>query len=130
MRLLIFLEGASWDRRYHASALAASATATGDDVELVLLSGALVAWVEEGGWNRLDPDPPLTAERIGAVAFPPLSTLLETARQTGRFRIYGCSASARLLDLDLDRVQDRVDAVLGWQSFASRIAKADRVLNF
>ena len=64
------------------------------------------------------------------MAFPPLATLLETARATGRLRLYGCSASARLLDLDLDRVQDRIDAILGWQSFASRIAKADRVVTF
>lgn len=129
MRLLIFLQGDSWDRRYQASALAASAVAAGDEVELVLLTGALAAWVE-GAWNRLDPEPPLTAERIEAVAFPPLETLLAPARETGRLRLYGCSASARLLDLDLDRVQDRVDAVLGWQSFASRIEKADRVVTF
>jgi len=129
MRLLILLHGDSWDRRYHASALAASATAVGDEVELVLLSGALAAWVEEE-WSRLDPEPPLTAGRIDEVAFPPLATLLETARATGKLRLYGCSASARLLDLDPDRVQDRIDAILGWQSFASRIAKADRVVTF
>ncbi len=129
MRLLIFVEGDSWDRRYHASSLAASAAAAGDQVEIVLLSGALMVWVEEQ-WSRLDPDPPLTAERIEEVGFPPLETLLEPARATGALRIYGCSASARLLDLDLDRVQDRVDAILGWQSFAGRIAKADRVVTF
>lgn len=129
MRLLILLQGDSWDRRYQASALAASAAAAGDEVELVLLSGALAAWVKDE-WNRLDPDPPLTAARIEEVAFAPLDSLIHTGRETGRLRLYGCSASARLYDLDLGRVQDRVDAILGWQSFASRIGKADRVVSF
>jgi len=64
------------------------------------------------------------------VAFPPLSSLLGPARAAGSLKLYGCSASARLLGLDLGRVQERVDAILGWQSFAARIAKADRVVTF
>lgn len=129
MRLLLLVHGASWDRRYQASALAASATALGDDVDLAFFFAALDAWVRDE-WDRLDPDPPLSARHIEAVAFPPLSTLLDGARQTGRLRLYGCSASVRLLGLDPEHCLTCLDALAGWPTFAQKIAAADRVVGF
>lgn len=129
MRLLLLAHGATWDLRYQISALAASATALGDEVELALFFGALDAWVR-GDWDRLDPAPPLTAAGIEAIAFPPLSTLVAGARSTGRLRIYGCSASVRLLGLDPAHCLTRLDSFAGWPTFAQKIAEADRVVGF
>lgn len=129
MRLLLLAESANWDRRYQVSALAASATALGDEVEVAFFFGALDAWVRNA-WDRLDPAPPLTAPAIEAIDFPPLSTLLEGARATGLLRLYGCSASVRLLGLDPALCLTRLDTLAGWPTFAQKIAAADRVLGF
>ncbi|MGD2113999.1 MAG: DsrE family protein [Acidobacteriota bacterium] len=127
MHLLILANGGSWDRRYQVTALAASAASVGDRVEIALFNAALASWVE-GAWDHLDPAPPLAASRIEEAGFPPLSEMLDQARETGDLRLFGCSAAARLLGLDLAQVQRRVDAVVGWQTFARKIAQADRVV--
>jgi predicted peroxiredoxin len=129
LKLLLLVHGATWDRRYQASALAASATALGDRVDLALFFGALDAWVKRE-WDRLDPAPPLTAAQIDAVAFPPLSSLVEGARATGLLKLYGCSASARLLGFDPAHCLTRLDTLAGWPTFAQKIAEADRVVGF
>lgn len=125
--LLILAHGASWDRRFQVSSLAASAAASGQRVDVALFFGALAAWVK-GRWDELDPSPPLTAAQLERAAMPPLSEMLAAARDEGRVRLFACSASMRLLGLDAAEVQARVDAILGWQSFASMIAEAHRVL--
>lgn len=135
MHLVILARGGGWERRYEASALAASAAARGDRVDLVLLFGALDAWVR-GDWDTLDPSPALDRERLASLDFPPLSSLVESARATageagageGGLRLYGCSASARAVGLDPGEVQGRVDVVCGWQTFTKLIAAADRVV--
>jgi predicted peroxiredoxin len=127
MHLFILANGDSWDSRYQVAALAASAAALGDRVEIALFNSALSHWVEET-WDRLDPAPPLTAERVEEVGFPSLSAMIDQARETGNLHLYGCSAAARLLGLDLGKVQERVDAVVGWQTFTQKIAQADRVV--
>lgn len=129
MRLLILAHGGSWDRRYQVSALAASAAAAGDRVDLGLFFGALDAWAR-GGWDRLDPEPPIDPERLKRLDFPALTTLLEPARASGRLHVYACSASARILGLDPPVVQSGVDVLCGWQTFAKLIAEADRVVTF
>lgn len=125
--LLILAHAGGWDGRFQVSSLAASVAATGGRVEIALFFGALEAWVRQR-WDELDPAPPLSAERIEAVAFPPLSSLLAPGRESGAIHLYACSASTRLLGLDLATVQARVDAILGWQTFAQKIATARRVV--
>lgn len=135
MHLVILARGGGWERRYEASALAASAAARGDRVDLVLLFGALDAWARDR-WDELDPSPVLDEERLASLDFPPLSSLLEAARaaggegapEEGGLRLYGCSASARALGLDPGEVQRRVDVLCGWQTFTKLIAAADRVV--
>lgn len=129
MRLLILSQGASWERRYQVSSLAASAAARGDAVDLCFFVAALDAWVR-GGWDRLDPEPPVDRERLASLDFPPLTTLLDGARDTGHLRTFACSASTRILDLEPADVQARVDVLCGWQTFAKLIAEADRVVTF
>jgi peroxiredoxin family protein len=127
--LLILAHGGSWDLRYQISSLAASVAAVGERVDVALFFGALDAWVR-GRWDELDPQPPVTAERLEALDFPPLSEMLLPGREEGLIRFYACSASARMLGLDSARVQAAVDAMLGWQSFSRMIRDSGRVVTF
>jgi peroxiredoxin family protein len=126
--LLILAQGASWDARFQVSSLAASRAAGGDRVDIALFFGALKAWAD-GAWDALDPQPPLTAERLEHLDLPPLSEMLAPGRESGLVRVYACSASARFYDLDRARLQAAVDAVLGWQSFSQMIFDAGRVVS-
>lgn len=127
-RLFVLAHGGSWDRRYQVSALVASAAVDGAQIDLALFFGALDAWVR-GRWDDHDPDPPLTADRLAEVDFPPLSTLLEPAREGGKLRLFACSASVQLLGLGTREVMETVDAIMGWQSFSRRILEADRTVS-
>ncbi len=125
--LFILAHGGTWDLRFQISSLAASAAAAGEKVEIALFFAALDAWAR-GRWDELDPAPPVTSERIEALDLPPLSSLLTEGRASGAIRLFACSASARFLGLELGVVQERVDAILGWQSFAQRIREARSVV--
>jgi peroxiredoxin family protein len=125
--LLILAHGGSWDMRFQISSLAASMAAAGDRVDVALFFGALEAWTN-GRWDVLDPQPPLSAERLESFDMPPLSEMLQTGREDGLIRVYACSATARLLGLDMARVQASVDALLGWQSFSRMIRDTPRVV--
>ena len=125
--LLILAHGGSWDMRFQISALAASTAAAGERVDVALFFGALNSWVR-GRWDELDPQPPVTAERLESLAMPPLSEMLAAGREEGLIRFYACSASARMLGLDPAQVQASVDAFLGWQSFSRMIRDSARVV--
>jgi peroxiredoxin family protein len=127
--LMILAHGGRWEMRFQVSSLAASAAAAGEEVEVALFFGALDAWVA-GGWDALDPAPPISAERLERLDLPPLSSLLSAGRESGLIRIYACSASSRVLGLDMARVQEAVDAVLGWQTLSRMTATAGRVVSF
>jgi len=127
--LVILAHGGSWDMRFQVSSLAASAAAAGEEVEIALFFGALDSWVAER-WDALDPAPPVAAERLEALGMAPLSALLAPGREAGRIRVYACSASSRILGLEMARVQAAVDAVLGWQTLSRMTAAAGRVISF
>lgn len=125
--LLILAHGGSWDMRFQISSLAASAAAGGDRVDLALFFGALDAWAN-GRWDELDPQPPLSADRLESLGMPPLSEMLAPGREEGLIRVYACSATAHLIGLDLAKVQTSVDALLGWQSFSRMIRETARIV--
>lgn len=125
--LLILAHAGHWDGRFQITSLAASAAAAGRQVEIALFFHALEAWAL-GRWDVLDPQTPLTAGHLASLDLPPLSEMLATGRAEGRIRLFACSASVRFYNLDRALVQSRVDAVLGWQSFAERIHHAHRVV--
>lgn len=127
--LMILAHGGSWEMRFQVSSLAASAAAAGEQVEIALFFAALGCWAG-GRWDVLDPAPPLTAERLEALSLPPLSSLLAPGREAASIRVYACSASSRILGLDMARVQASVDAVLGWQTLSRKTATAGRVISF
>ena len=125
--LFILAHGGTWDRRFQVTSLAASAAAAGESVEIALFFAALDAWARHG-WDDLDPAPPVAADHLEKLGLPPLSEMLEEGRASGVIRLFACSASVRFLNLDPAAVQARVDAVLGWQSFAKRIREAASVV--
>ena len=126
-RLLILAHGGTWDRRFQISSLAASAAAAGRAVDVALFFSALRSWVS-GGWDALDPDPPLDGARLRSLGMPPLTSMLEAGRTSGLIRLYACSASMRFHALDTATTQARVDAILGWQSFSRMIERAQSVV--
>lgn len=125
--LLILAHGGSWDMRFQISSLAASAAAAGERVDVALFFGALDAWAR-GRWDELDPQPPVSAERLESLGMLPLSEMLAQGREDGLVHVYACSASARMLGLDNATVQASVDAILGWQSFSRMIRDSSRVV--
>ncbi len=125
--LLILAHGGTWDMRFQISSLAASAAAAGERVDVALFFGALAAWAN-GEWDELNPQAPLSVERLEALDMPPLSQMLLPGREDGLIRLYACSATARLLGLDVARVQASVDALLGWQSFSRMIRETPRIV--
>lgn len=125
--LLILAHGGTWDMRFQITSLAASAAAGGDRVDIALFFGALDAWARNR-WDELDPQPPVSAERLEALGMPPLTEMLAGGREEGLIHLYACSASVRLLGLDLADAQASVDAILGWQSFARMIREAGQVV--
>ena len=125
--LLILAHGGTWEMRFQVSSLAASVAAAGERVDVALFFAALDAWAR-GRWNDLDPAPPLSAERLESFDLPPLTEMLAPGREDGLIRLYACSASTRLLELDTATVQAKVDVLLGWQSFSRMIREAGRVV--
>jgi peroxiredoxin family protein len=125
--LLILAHGGSWNLRFQISSLAASAAAAGERVDIALFFGALDAWAR-GQWDELDPQPPVSLERLESLGMPPLSEMLEQGREEGLIRLYACSASARMIGLETAQVQAVVDAMLGWQSFSRMIRDSGRVV--
>ena len=125
--LLILAHAQSWERRFQISSLAASEAAAGRRVDIALFFAALDAWAKDE-WDRLDPSPPLSMEHIEGLGMPSLESMIAGGRDDGRIRLYACSASVRLLSLDTRTVQDRVDAILGWQTFSRLIQGASSVV--
>ena len=127
--LLILAHGGTWEQRYQASALAASAVAAGQPVHLALFFAALAAWVE-GRWDDPEPAEVVTAERLAAVDHPPLTGLLAPGREAGTLHLHACSASTRILGLTPADVQARVDALAGWPTFHRLMRGAERTVTF
>lgn len=125
--LLILAHGGSWERRFQVSSLAASTAASGRRVDLALFFAALDAWVGER-WDTLDPEPPLSADRLELAAAPSLEAMLATARADGRLRLLACSASMRYLGLEVATVQERVDLIAGWQTFSKLALETPRTV--
>lgn len=127
--LLILVHSATWEARYQASALAASAVAAGQTVHLALFFAALEAWVE-GRWDDPEPADAVTAERLAAADHPPLTDLLAPGREAGTLHLHACSASTRILGLSTTDVQQTVDALAGWPTFHRLMRGAERVVSF
>ena len=117
----------SWEYRFQGSSLAATAAASGKHVGIALFFAALRAWTEER-WSDLQPATAVDPERTESLGLPPLADYLKDGRANGLIHVYACSASIRILGLDQAAVDDRVDAIFGWQTFSSLIDQSGRVV--
>lgn len=127
--LLVLTHDGSWEGRFQVSSLAASTAATGADVVIGLFFDALACWVDDR-WDEPSPKSARLEASQQLELLPPLSGLLEPGRREGRLHLYACSASTRLLGLDSRVVQSKVDAIVGWPTFARLVRVAERVVTF
>jgi predicted peroxiredoxin len=117
----------SWEHRFQVSSLAATAAANGKHVGIAFFFAALRIWSTDR-WSDFDPAATVDPTRIEGMGLPPLSDYLEDGRAAGLIHIYACSASIRLLGLDQAQVQERVDAIFGWQTISGLIDQAGSVV--
>lgn len=118
--IIVFLHDARYDRVYQAVSLVATAARMDRAAYLCLFYDALASFVA-GTWD--DPQAPRTAEDTapGRAALlcnfarsggPAPGEILADARAAGA-RLFACSTSLRMLDLDPADVAPRVDAIVG-----------------
>jgi predicted peroxiredoxin len=112
---VVLLQRGESDALYEAAAMAASATSLGVSVTLVWFDAALEALVA----GRMD-------EAADRGASP--SSLLASARETGRLRLLACSASAVNARAGVEGVRSRVDEIVGWPTVVSLMRSASMAL--
>lgn len=127
-RVAVFLHAGDYDRIHQGCAIAAAAAASGREVQIFLFWWALDRFLEDG---FAEPDfsnlsLPTRLQEAAEDAFekgaPTAAALLEAARETGRCRLYACSASGHLLGRRLDHVAEKVDQVVGWSAILALTA--------
>ena len=127
--LFILAHEPSWEYRFQVSSLAATAAASGKNVGIALFFAALRAWTDDR-WSDLQPATAVDPDHTESLGLPPLTDYLKDGRAEGLIHLYACSASIRILKLDQAAVQERVDAIFGWQTFSSLIDQANSVVTF
>ncbi len=100
--VVVFLQSGSWEARYQAATLGATAAALGDAVTVALFFEPLRLWVA----GRFDEGAPATAAeaRVGSLA----ATLSEARSELG-LRVVACDTAVRLAGLDPTAVRAAVD---------------------
>jgi peroxiredoxin family protein len=130
---VLLCHGGGWDRLYQAFSAAAAAAAAGRSVTVVLYFQALDR-VLGAGLDHLELDPPhpgreaALAERAELAGIPALSSLLTTARRTGRVKVLACSASMALGGHDAATSRAVIDEVVGWPTVLRLMDQAGHVL--
>jgi len=139
--LAIFLHSHGHDRVYQAASLALAAASLGWSCHIFLFFQALATYVD-GGWDAIafeekqaetsgdDARSKDLARRLERgfenAALPSVYEMIERARrEEGGVRIYACSASVRLLELDPGAVRGKVDEIVGLPTML-RIAESAR----
>ena len=113
-RVAIFLHSGDFDRLHQGFSIASSAHALGRSVDLYFFWWAL-KWLDSGEtentarFNEIE-------ERLESLGYPSLTDLIDHLRQSGGCTFYACTASIRAVGADADRVQRKVDHLVGWAS--------------
>jgi len=116
--LVIFAHSDGFDKLYQVSSIALTATVSGRPVAVVLFFWALRAVVrgetDELIFNACSPQASDTAkEKISTSNHPKPSEMLGMARESGRLKLFACSASMQFMDLELEDTRTAVDEVVG-----------------
>ena len=120
-RFVIYAHSGESERIHQTATLAASAAANGDEVHVILFSGALKRFVDD------DLDSCLPAAESGRGAHS-AEELIESARRLGRLRVYACAAQPRLLGISAEDVADVVDEVISLPEFMRKTKGAETKL--
>jgi peroxiredoxin family protein len=119
-RVAVFLHSGDYDRVHQGVAIAAAATAGGRACEIFFFWWALRRLVD-GGLARpefaAEPD---LAHRFETRGYPTAAALLTAARETGRCRVFACSASMEMLGFRPTELEPLVDSILGWSGILAR----------
>ena len=116
--LVIFAHSDGFDRLYQTASIALTAAVSGRQVAVVLFFWALRA-VVKGKTDEFVFAPASgetareAAKKIPTGNNPPPSEMLLMARETGRMRLYACSASMQYMGLELEETAKAVDEVVG-----------------
>jgi peroxiredoxin family protein len=139
--LVIFLHSHGRDRVYQAASLALAAASLGWSCHVFLFFRALATYLD-GAWDTIavEKEPGgADGDDIGSIelarklergfenaALPSAYAMLQKARSEGEgVKVFACSASVRLLDLDPDAVRQQVDEIVGLPTML-RIAESAR----
>lgn len=116
--LVIFAHSDGFDRLYQTASIALTAAVSGRPVAVVLFFWALRAVVkgkmDEFVFAAASEEAAQEAgKKITTGNNPPPSEMLRMARETGRVRLYACSASIQYMGLGLEETAKAVDEVVG-----------------
>lgn len=116
--LVIFAHSDGFDRLYQTASIALTAAVSGRPVAVVLFFWALRAVVkgemDEFVFSAASGQATQQAgKKIATTNNPPPSEMLQMARETGRVRLYACSASIQYMGLELEETVKAVDEVVG-----------------
>lgn len=126
---VIFAHSGDYDRLYQVATLAASAAANGDEVHIILFFNAMRRFVEDDLDNISFPDSygeegGLIEERMRQSRASSVGELIDTARQLGKLKVYGCAAQVKFLGYSTADVEEVVDEVISLPNFLKRTANA------
>lgn len=138
--LVLFLHDHRYDRLSQAISMLLTASSMGWTSHLFLFHGALASYTE-GTWDDVNIVPPGKtdhhlppwAKRLQEGCeqrnLPSLYEMLEKARgESGGVHVCACSASCRVLGLDLDEVRKKVDEIVGLPTMMQIAEKSRHVM--
>ncbi len=128
-QFVIFAHSGDYDRLYQVATLAVSAAANGDDVRVILFFEALRRFAADDLDDTRFPasygeEGPRLEERMKKAHAHSVSDLIDTARQTGRLKLYACAAQVKFLDLSAADLEGIVDEVISLPNFLRQTSDA------
>jgi peroxiredoxin family protein len=128
-QFVIFAHSGGYDSLYQVATLAVSAAANGDDVRVILFFDALRRFAEDDLDDTRLPasygeEGPKIEARMKKARAHSVSDLIDTARQTGRLKLYACAAQVKFLDISAEDLEGVVDEVISLPNFLKQTSGA------
>jgi peroxiredoxin family protein len=116
--LVIYAHSDGFDKLYQVASIALTAAVSSRPVAVVFFFWALKAVVDgkmdEFVFSAAAPEAAETARaKISTSNNPKPSEMLKMARESGRLKVFACSASMQYMGLELEEVKKVVDEVVG-----------------
>ncbi len=128
-QFVIFAHSGDYDRLYQVATLAASAAANGDDVRVILFFEALRRFTEDDLDDAAMPPSygdagPRWEAGMREGRAHSAGEIIDTARQTGKLRLYACAAQVKFLGLSAEELEGVVDEVISQPIFLGQTSEA------